>query len=91
MGADGSPAPLYDTCTPVRQGITEGWIASAAPTEPTAQSSLADFDDGVYAIVTRIDPRGRILEADDSDNLTETIVQVSGGATVAEVMARQYP
>lgn len=95
VGDGGAPAPLYPAayqmCPPARQGVTPGWTAAYDPIDPGEQFPIEGLPDGLYAIVARIDPAGHLLESNDGDNVTETIVELSGGLRTARVVARHYP
>ena len=95
VGGGGLPAPLYPAlyqlCPPARQGVTPGWTAAYDPIDRSEQFPVGHLSDGRYAIVARIDPAGHVLESDDGDNVTETIIEFSGGMGNVRVVARYYP
>lgn len=95
VGDGGLPAPLYPAlyqlCPPGRQGVTPGWTAAYDPMERSEQFPVGHLPDGRYAIVARIDPAGHVLESDDGDNVTETIIELSDGMGSVRVVARHYP
>jgi hypothetical protein len=80
-------APLYTTCSNYLQGISPGW-ADEYTAALAGQQILLDettVADGTYALVVTINPDGRILESDRSDNQAFITIAISAGATKARV------
>ena len=79
-----SPAePVYPECDPVVQGISVGWADIYDITLPGQQINIQDLPDGRYMIKMTVDPEGRILETDETDNETFFYVEITGTRIVA--------
>ncbi|HEX2040775.1 MAG TPA: lysyl oxidase family protein [Acidimicrobiales bacterium] len=84
-------APVYVKCESTVQGVSPGWAAVHSPDGIDQQLSLAGLTDGRYALVIDLDPGDAILETDDTDNLVEITLELSGGVTQVAAVARHYP
>lgn len=71
-------APFYLGCF-VRagsMGVSPGWVDIYSPSRPGQMLPLADVADGRYAIVAHLDPSGRLFDADPTDNMAYTVIDV---------------
>jgi hypothetical protein len=89
---DAFPAPYYTShCTPTVEGISPGWADIYDSGLDGQQLPMAGLTDGRYALVITTDYANRIHETDDTDNVVEVILEVSGGMTQVAVVGRNYP
>lgn len=78
--------PLYNGCTPARQGITPGWADIYGTGVPGQDVPILGIPDGDYALVITLNPAGRLRETDRSNNVTWVRVRLSGGGTNAAII-----
>lgn len=88
---DAFPVGTYQSCTPAMQGISPGWTDVYGGGLPGQQFRIDSLDDGQYAVVVRMDHGERLYETDDTDNVVEVIVELSGGLSGARIVERRYP
>jgi hypothetical protein len=75
----GDEVPNYPVCVGfLRQGLSPGWMARFEGDEEGHAIPLGNVADGAYALVVEIDPGGLIVETDESDNTTWSIVEIAG-------------
>ena len=87
-----SVTPWYTLCTPARQGISPGWTDIYTTNLPGQSFTLpASIPDGRYALIVTMDTANRLLESNDSNNLVEVTVEITNGATTAQIVDRSYP
>lgn len=81
-----APPPFYVQCLGVNQGISPGW-ADVYPNFLPGQGLVSEgLPDGLYAIVVRVDPFGRLYETSDADNETAVVVELYDGGNQARVV-----
>src|SRR5687768_12609630 len=83
--------PSYLTCTPTVEGVSPGWTDIYAASREGQQLSLEGLSDGRYSLIISIDYADRIYETDNSDNVVEATLEISGGVTAVSVVERHYP
>lgn len=88
---DASPLFFYATCTPTIEGISPGWADIYASDLEGQQVSLAGLTDGRYALVIKLDYANHIFETDDTDNVVEATLEISGGVREVSIVGRNYP
>src|SRR5688500_14606258 len=75
--------PFYLSCGPTLQGVSPGW-ADVYGTATEGQSfPMEGLADGRYALVVSMDYGARLLATDNTDNVAEGTVEISGNGTQA--------
>jgi hypothetical protein len=70
-----------------KHGISPGWADEYWWALPDQMIDVYGLPDGTYALVTKVDPAGKIKETDDSNNCNRITVTLSGLATSAPAAA----
>jgi hypothetical protein len=74
----GAPqATVYDSCGTVVQGMSVGWADTYDRTLPGQEIDLTGLPDGDYRLVIEVDPKNRLIETNDGDNVACTLLHVS--------------
>lgn len=76
----------YQACTNLRQGITPGWMDYYPAELDGQQILLTGVKDGTYALVIRTDPDNRLLESDETNNMTFLRIAISDFGTKVTVL-----
>jgi hypothetical protein len=84
-------APFYLSCGPTLQGVSAGWADVYGTTMDGQSFPIDGLPDGHYALVVAMDYGNRLLETDDTDNVVELTVEISGGGAQATIIARHHP
>ena len=58
---------------------------------PGQELSIEGLPDGRYALVVTMDYADHIYETDNSDNVVEVTVELSGSGTQAAIVGRRVP
>jgi hypothetical protein len=75
----GSPSsPRYNTCDSGTQGISVGWGDKYGSHVAGQSIDITGLPDGSYNLKIEVDPKKRILESDESDNVSYQVVRKSG-------------
>lgn len=85
------PVPVYMACSPAVQGVSPGWTDVYTSDLPGQNFSLDGLADGRYALIISMDYGNRVYESDDTDNIVEATIEISGDRTIAAVVGRHYP
>ncbi|HEX2039703.1 MAG TPA: lysyl oxidase family protein [Acidimicrobiales bacterium] len=88
---DASPAPFYTTCTPSTEGISPGWTDIYGAGLPGQTFPTEGLTDGRYALVIDMDYANRLYETDDTDNVVEVTIEISGGVRQAAIVGKHRP
>lgn len=83
--------PFYVSCGPNLQGVSPRWADVYSTGTPGQELSLEGLTDGRYTLVVTLDYANRLHESDDTDNVIEVVVEISGGLTQAAILGRNYP
>jgi hypothetical protein len=83
--------PFYVTCGPTLQGVSPGWADVYSSGTPGQSLSVDGLPDGRYALIVDMDYGNRLYETDDTDNVVEVTVEVSGGLTEAVIVEKHRP
>lgn len=83
--------PFYLTCGETMHGVSPGWANMREAGTPGQALSLEGLDDGRYVLLVVLDRFSRLSESDDTDNVRQVVVDVSGDLTQATVVDRSYP
>jgi hypothetical protein len=78
--------PFYVGCTAVIQGISPGWADIYDSSLPGQELGLDGVLDGVYALVYTVNPDGSLYDADPSDDVAYSLIEISDGGTTATVV-----
>jgi hypothetical protein len=74
----GAPAePVYVTCDPDVQGMSVGWGDTYGRNLAGQGVDVTGLPDGDYRLVIDIDPKSRIIETNDGDNRSCTLLRLS--------------
>lgn len=73
---------VYVRCDQHLQGISPGWRDTYDGSLFGQQIPLEGIKDGTYALVVTVNPDLRLMEADYSDNVAYTVIDVSENGTV---------
>lgn len=85
---DASPLPFYETCGGTVQGISPGWGDHYSIGTPGQTFPVDRLTDGRYAIVIDMDYADHLYESDETDNVTEVVIEISGGVTQVAIIGR---
>lgn len=88
---DAFPMPFYITCDRAMQGLSPGWADIYGFSLPGQQFPLDGLTDGRYALIVDLDYANHVYETDDTDNVVEVTVEVSGGVTQAAIIDKRWP
>ena len=69
----------YPQCNNERQGLSPGWVDTYASNLPDQWVDVTELVDGTYALVSTVNPAGRILESDFENNVGITYFELVGG------------
>jgi hypothetical protein len=72
--------PVYTSCTSAVQGLSVGWGDTYTSTLPGQSFEITGLPDGDYTLRIDIDPKGRIIETDETDNSSSVQLRLSGGS-----------
>lgn len=77
----GSYSAQYNLCGRSLQGLTVGWgdIYGAHLADQWIDIGTSQLADGTYAVQSTADPRNKLLETDDGNNVALTCFTVGGG------------
>jgi hypothetical protein len=74
-----APAPRqFSGCSTTRQGLSAGWTDTYRDHLPGQHVDISHLHDGVYALRSRVDPEGVILELDDTNNAAIVYFRLHG-------------
>ena len=75
----GSPSGgVYESCAPDLQGSSIGWADIYGANLPGQFIGIDDVADGDYCLVSTADPKAKIRESDETDNVFRTPVTIQG-------------
>jgi hypothetical protein len=78
-GLAGSPSsPEYTTCDASVQGMSVGWGDEYGSHLDGQSIDVTGLPDGSYNLKIEVDPKNRIVESDESDNVSNQVVKKSG-------------
>ena len=78
-GLAGSPSsPEYTTCDASVQGMSVGWGDEYGSHLDGQSIDVTGLPDGSYSLKIEVDPKNRIVESDESDNVSNQVVKKSG-------------
>lgn len=83
--------PFYLSCGPALQGVSPGWADVYGMGTPGQSLSIEGLSDGRYALIVTMDYADHIYETDDTDNVVEVIVEISGSLTQAAIIGKNRP
>jgi len=74
----GAPnSPVYDQCGNEYQGISVGWGDIYGSQIPGQSIDLSQFEDGQYELIIEADPKNRLLETSEDDNVSCVLLDIS--------------
>lgn len=68
----------YDSCFWTRQGLSTGWMDTYRSNVPGQFVEITRLEDGLYALVSTVDPDGMLRETDDWNNTSITYFALQG-------------
>jgi hypothetical protein len=68
----------YDSCFWERQGLSVGWMDTYRSNVPGQFVEITGLEDGLYALVSTVDPDGTLKETDDWNNSGVTYFLLEG-------------
>jgi hypothetical protein len=75
----GAPqSPQYLFCNAVYQGLSVGWGDTYTSDLAGQEVNITGLPDGDYYLTIDVDPDGRILESNDSNNASTIVVRITG-------------
>ena len=72
--------PVYTNCSSNVQGMSVGWGDTYRYYLFGQSIEITGLPDGVYDLEIRIDPRNKIVEKDDSDNVSSVRIELAGNS-----------
>ena len=76
---NGPRRPAYTTCGAAVQGMSVGWGDTYGSTLPGQAVDVTGLPDGDYTLAIEVDPKGRIIETNESDNASIVRLRLAGG------------
>ncbi|HEX5502751.1 MAG TPA: lysyl oxidase family protein [Thermomicrobiales bacterium] len=70
---------VYTTCGNQIQGMSVGWGDEYVWSLPGQSLDITGLADGIYDLRVTVDPVNRLVETDDTDNVSQVRLQLSGG------------
>jgi Lysyl oxidase len=83
--------PFYLSCGPTLQGVSPKWADVYGTGTQGQNLPIEEFGDGRYALIVTMDYANRLYESDDTDNVVELTVEVSGDMTQATIVDKHRP
>lgn len=71
-----TPQPTYTTCYEELQGISPGWVDIYYTQYPGQYVEITDLVDGVYALISTVDPEDRVQETLEDNNAGVTYFEL---------------
>lgn len=76
------PQAAYTTCNKVLQGMSVGWGDTYGAHLAGQEVDFTDNADGIYQLKIEVDPKKLIVEANDNDNVSCTLLSIKKPSTV---------
>lgn len=76
---NGSRKPAYTTCGAAVQGMSVGWGDTYGYSLPGQAVDVTGLPDGDYTLTIEVDPKERITETNDADNISTVLLRLGGG------------
>ena len=76
---NGPRQPVYRTCGASMQGMSVGWGDTYGYTLAGQSIDVTGLPDGDYTLTIEIDPKGRIAETNETDNISTVRLRLAGG------------
>ena len=77
---------VYTTCSPYVQGISVGWGDKYGYQLAGQSFDLTDQPDGDYELTIEIDPEGRLLETNETDNVSCVRIRINVANGTVQVL-----
>lgn len=74
-----SKRAFYDTCDVNVQGMSVGWGDEYHYSLDGQSLDISNLPDGDYNLEIEIDPKNRILESNETDNISTVLIHIAGG------------
>ncbi len=72
--------PVYTTCGAAVQGMSVGWGDTYGYWLAGQAVDVTDLPDGDYILTIKVDPKDRIIETNDGDNISTVRLRLAGGS-----------
>ncbi len=83
----GAPqSAVYDSCGTVIQGMSVGWADTYDRTLPGQAIDLTGLPDGDYRLVIEVDPKNRIVETNDGDNIACALLRINVASSTVGIL-----
>ncbi len=76
MPSSPAPRPAYTTCYEELQGISPGWVDIYFAQYPGQYVEITDLEDGVYALISTVDPDDTVRESVEYNNTGVTYFEL---------------
>ena len=84
----GAPSqPVYTTCSATVQGMSVGWGDTYGRSLPGQGIDVTGLPEGDYRLVIEIDPKNRIIETNDDDNVACVLLHLNVPTSVTVLNA----
>ncbi len=77
-----SPSATYVTCGNLFQGMSVGWGDTYGASLAGQELDFTGNADGIYKLIITVDPKTRILESNETDNVSCALVSIKKPSTV---------
>ena len=88
------PTPVYTTCGPAIQGMSVGWGDTYGRQLPGQLVDFTGNPSGDYKLTIEIDPKKRLIETNDGDNISCVLLRINAvdkTVTVLDSIRLQIP
>ncbi len=88
LSLPGAPSqPVYTTCSATVQGMSVGWGDTYGRSLPGQGIDVTGLPEGDYRLVIEIDPKNRIIETNDDDNVACVLLHLNVPTSVTVLNA----
>lgn len=83
----GAPStPFYSNCGNVTQGMSVGWGDTYTNNLEGQSIDVSALPDGIYKLIIEVDPKGRLVEINESDNTSCVLLQLKVSTSTLSVL-----
>lgn len=83
----GAPqSAVYDSCGIDVQGMSVGWADTYDRTLPGQAIDLTGLPDGDYRLIIEVDPKNRLVETNDGDNIACALLRINVASSTVGVL-----
>ncbi|MDO8414527.1 MAG: lysyl oxidase family protein [Gallionellaceae bacterium] len=81
-----SKRPVYNACDLSVQGMSVGWGDEYHYSLDGQSLDISGLPDGDYNLEIEIDPKNRIIESDETDNISTVLIRIADGVVSAQTV-----